>query len=378
MAILSKHTTIGGKKPLTTDNLNDNVNAIVHVDLTGNVNLNDDNIVAGEYSINTVTSIENFPVGYTVSIINEFGAYLQVVSTSDEKKIQTLISDLGEFRRYNIESNKWSDWVGNTVNIDEISTKLEKIKYYGTPDIIISDPSLFKFEINDDGVTASVSAASDSISGHLVIPYKCTIDGKEYLVTSVPDVTNNNSAFLECKYIYSIVLPSSIIYLGQSSFSLCESLSNIQFSNNLEIISGDAFSGTALVDIEIPKSVINIGINAFAYCLSLANIKIHNDNVTLPAPADGSAFGNDSGTVKFICRKGSKIDAYVMNQNTQASSNYGIIYDEIDSVYLSGESVNADKIEVSSIILRSADGSGKKFILTVNDSGYLIATEIEQ
>ena len=45
--------------------------------------------------------------------------------------------------------------------------------------------------------------------------------------------------------------------------------------------------------------------------------------------------------------------------------------DDLDSITLEG-----DNIEVSSIILKSSDGSGKKFQLTVNDAGYLVATEI--
>ena len=109
MAILSKNTTIGGKIPLTTDILEDNVSIVVHADLSEDVDLNSIT-KSGSYSINNVTSIDNFPDNCTVVSINETGACLNVMSATDEKKIQQLIIESNVFIRHMNTENEWTNW----------------------------------------------------------------------------------------------------------------------------------------------------------------------------------------------------------------------------------------------------------------------------
>jgi hypothetical protein len=63
----------------------------------------------------------------------------------------------------------------------------------------------------------------------------------------------------------SILIPSSVVFLGLQSLSECKSLESVIFESGsrLERIEERAFSGSALESIEIPPNVAFIGVSAF-------------------------------------------------------------------------------------------------------------------
>ena len=67
--------------------------------------------------------------------------------------------------------------------------------------------------------------------------------------------------------ISSLVIPASVVQIGDSAFSRCTSLSSVEFEEGslLEILNASVFSYTSFTEIEIPASVTRIGNSAFGY-----------------------------------------------------------------------------------------------------------------
>jgi hypothetical protein len=76
-------------------------------------------------------------------------------------------------------------------------------------------------------------------------------------------------------YCHSIVIPSSVVVLGKSSFCECESLESVTFESDsrLERIGNSAFRCSGLKSILIPSSVVVLGKGSFCECKSLETVK---------------------------------------------------------------------------------------------------------
>ena len=134
----------------------------------------------------------------------------------------------------------------------------------------------------------SVAIGSASPTGDIVIPK--FYNGK--LVTAItaqafynrnissviiPDSIINigNKAFEECDFLTSIIIPDSVITIGDRAFYNCIMLNSIDISNSVETIGDAAFLlCTSLTSITIPFSVTSLGAWAFAYANNLTNITI--------------------------------------------------------------------------------------------------------
>jgi hypothetical protein len=72
----------------------------------------------------------------------------------------------------------------------------------------------------------------------------------------------------------SIVIPSSVVVLGKSSFRRCKSLESVRFESGsrLEQIEEWAFSESGLRSIEVPSPVLALGKASFRWCKSLRSM----------------------------------------------------------------------------------------------------------
>lgn len=105
--------------------------------------------------------------------------------------------------------------------------------------------------------------------GEIVIPETVKYDGSVFTVTKIGDY-----AFF-CTDITSIIIPKSVISIGESSFQACNKLKNITIPEKVASIGQYAFTGcTSIVSIELPNSVKDIGEFAFKYCDNLLSIII--------------------------------------------------------------------------------------------------------
>jgi hypothetical protein len=125
----------------------------------------------------------------------------------------------------------------------------------------------------------------------------------------------NNNRYREIPKLLSVVLPDSIISIGNSTFSGCTSLTGVTIGNNVTSIGYSAFSDcSSLGGITIPDSVTRLGDSAFRDCSNLASVTIGNNVTKILA----STFSGCSRLETIIVNSG----------NTTYSSIDGIVYDK--------------------------------------------------
>ena len=93
--------------------------------------------------------------------------------------------------------------------------------------------------------------------------------------------TIRNGAF-QNSYLSNINIPNSVTTIGNGAFSGCDRLTNINIPNSVKTIGNGAFSSCyGLTNINIPNSVTTIGNGAFKKCGKLASIKISESVTTI-------------------------------------------------------------------------------------------------
>ena len=94
------------------------------------------------------------------------------------------------------------------------------------------------------------------------------------------NVTTLSGAFNGCSQLKNVILPPTIVSIGENTFKDCKSLPTIALPQSLTTIGKSAFEGCASLDnIVLPKQVKTIGSTAFKNCRILREITIP-DNVT--------------------------------------------------------------------------------------------------
>lgn len=143
---------------------------------------------------------------------------------------------------------------------------------------------------------------SDPEYSWLSVPYTL----KTVVVTGGSDIPSR--AFSNCKSLTTIIIPSSIIQIGDYAFSGCSSLVDINIPNSITSIGKLAFNEcSSLKSITIPNHVTSIGSYVLYKCFSL-------ENVTIPFIEDINIsfkdyFGNDipSNIKNVVINKGNII-----------------------------------------------------------------------
>lgn len=137
---------------------------------------------------------------------------------------------------------------------------------------------IFSFIVDWEARTAQVSINDVSIY-HVEIPSEIIIDGTFFIVTS----------FGRCyfDYIEEVVLPSTIISIGDNAFWYCKSLECIIIPEGVLSIGGMSFyECSCLASVTIPKSVKVIGDSAFQNCERLSDVHLLGNDIKI----GGSAF----------------------------------------------------------------------------------------
>lgn len=84
-------------------------------------------------------------------------------------------------------------------------------------------------------------------------------------------------AFFRCTGLRKIALPTTLMYLSNSSFLGCENLKVVKLQEGLKEISERAFKGcTALAKIFLPGSVLRISVGTFKDCKNLVYLKLES------------------------------------------------------------------------------------------------------
>lgn len=84
----------------------------------------------------------------------------------------------------------------------------------------------------------------------------------------------DENGFKGREFIRSIIMPDSIISIGDRAFMGCFNLSSIEIPDGVTTIGVDAFNNCCISDITIPDSVTSIGQGAFDNCSQLRSVKL--------------------------------------------------------------------------------------------------------
>ncbi|MDR1811162.1 MAG: leucine-rich repeat domain-containing protein [Prevotella sp.] len=127
---------------------------------------------------------------------------------------------------------------------------------------------------------------------------------------------------------------SGLNVLGQYMFSMCESLTGVALSDNLQEIPANAFSGCAnLVTLSIPNNVTAIASQAFMSCGKLKNVNLPTSLVALGA----QAFLNDTLITQLALPASFRIFTIDANSGNPLTSTYAQITVAAANPYFSAE-----------------------------------------
>ncbi len=270
----------------------------------------------GEDAFRNCTELTSVTIGESVTTIGESAFYgcSQLASITIPESVTTI----GEYAFYGctaletvtipgiettIGDNAFSDCPKVTLLVEEnsnaydyaLGNNIEYITYVGGS----GELGKLTFSINEDGESYSVTDCDKSISGALTIP-------NEFNGKSVTKIGNN--AFSNCKSLTSVVIPDSVVSLGEMSFYDCGRLETVTLSSNIT---------------EIPKE-------AFACCKSLKTLPI-TENIT----SIGECAFNDSGEHGSVSLSGVII-------GTDAFRSCGITELTLENCELNGENIFAN------------------------------------
>ena len=122
------------------------------------------------------------------------------------------------------------------------------------------------YQINDDGVSATLIGPIDSIevTGELSIPTSISYNGNNYTVTRI-----GNNAFISCARLTGpLTIPNTVTSIGENAFLACSGLTELHLGSSLDTIGPAAFYGCKgfTGSLNIPNSVRAIEIAAFYGC----------------------------------------------------------------------------------------------------------------
>ena len=198
-------------------------------------------------------------------ITDESGKKFEII-TGIDKKTDT-VDEPGEKHEFVVLENQINDQY-EPPDVFVETPLLEDAKYTGDGGVL-SISSDGEWEYNLSGGFATI-AKYNGYDTSLAIPD--TIDG--YIVTAI-----GNSAFANNLGISELILPDSLLTIGQQSFRGCSQLYSVMFNNGLTTIGNGAFYDcVSLGSLDIPDSVTAINSSStygtFRNCSGLVSVKL--------------------------------------------------------------------------------------------------------
>ena len=182
-------------------------------------------------------------------------------------------------------------------------------------DLKIENEQGLAFYLKDDG-TYGVKAGTASYLTEITIPstYKGravteilefffgTEEENERALTQkivIPDsvMSVGDSAFYSCYNLTSIIIPESVTNIGEYAFLDCGNLTSITIPDSVTSIGDGAFKHCiSLTSITIGDSVTSIGSGAFSSCYNLTSITVSKNNANYKT-VDGDLYSKDGTTL---------------------------------------------------------------------------------
>ena len=245
---------------------------------------------------------------------------------------------------------------GGSTSVDntDIASVNKVTNFYGTIyEVILKDGNHMYFGIKNDSEVRMGNwsyfydgseyeyekYAEYEYKGHLVIPEKITLEGKEYTVTELYDMSHADIGYYDVANttLLSVVVPNTIKKITFRCFEACTALKSVKFEKGSPIqeLVGCCFKGcssleevilpdnlsfigteswgetfalcTSLKTINLPKSVTTIKDEAFSGCTALENINLENIKIIGNDRWDEGAFAGCTSLKTINLEKGVKI-----------------------------------------------------------------------
>ena len=125
----------------------------------------------------------------------------------------------------------------------------------------------FPTEFNDTAITGIADVTGETPGNYTEIREITIPDG----YTSI-----GKNAFKGCNNLVKVVLPKSLVSLGNHCFEDCSSLREIILPDQITTIGDYAFAGCKnLTTVVLPRELVRLGSNAFKNCISLHEIELN-------------------------------------------------------------------------------------------------------
>ena len=165
-----------------------------------------------------------------------------------------------------------------------------------------------QFFYHNDFTEVEVTGCDPNATGSIVIPYKYQdlpvtriAEGAFMGIETITEVIMPDSivelgqnVFMGCTGLESVILSESLLAISNYAFMGCTALSYIDLPINLELIGMFAFANSGLTSIIIPESVVVISFGSFVGCVGITEINLPNSLLVL---ADGALAGTRIETI---------------------------------------------------------------------------------
>ena len=177
------------------------------------------------------------------------------------------------------------------------------------------------FELNEDGMSYSVTACNLSAEGELVIPD---------VYNGLPITDIGKSAFYGCENLTKVTIGNNVTEISDWAFRDCFGLVTVEIGNKVTDIGWMAFNYcTNLTSVIIPEGVVSIGSNSFYACEKLDVVTIPRSVTSIGDQAFGYYFNQTTENMEVF--DGFKIKGYMGTEAERYAKDNGIIFLAIDN-----------------------------------------------
>lgn len=152
----------------------------------------------------------------------------------------------------------------NCVSIDTLTVAKGNINYYSEGNCVISFGKLIigcKSSVIPQEVTVIGEGAFQGCKGLE------RIDSGDHVASLRGITAIEDYAFMGCSSLKNVIIPTSVVSIGDGAFDSCETLATVSFSDaehsKLKTIGKEAFAHCAVTSIRLPASLTKIGVGAF-------------------------------------------------------------------------------------------------------------------
>ena len=135
-----------------------------------------------------------------------------------------------------------------------------------------------EFALNKNGDSYTLKGFGECTDSDIVIPA---------VYEGLPVTSVGKWAFRDSN-VTNVVIPSTVVYIGDKAFMGCHSLESVAIGEGVRCINAGAFYGCEKLNtINFPASLKQISFWAFKDCTALTDVEICNSTVVDPAAFDG-------------------------------------------------------------------------------------------